>query len=86
MSMEIRFTHEVTRAFEKNKMYAGEISADFLLKLIEKCEEEDYDSSFCADADDEKYHIFIKNGWYIKFCVVDGIIRIVRSHEDNYHE
>ena len=38
-----------------------------------------------SKAADKLYHIFIKDGWYIKFILLDGIVNIISVHKDEYH-
>ncbi len=68
---------------EKNKLYSREVNVDFVLNIIENCnEEENYFSEDSWDADDNKSHIFINKGWYIKFILLKGIVNIISVHKD----
>ena len=67
---------------DKNKLYSKEVSVDFVLKIIESCnEEENYFSEDSWDADDNKSHIFINDGWYIKYILLKGIVSIISVHK-----
>ena len=72
---------------DKNKLYSvREVSVDFLLNIIENCnEEKNYYSMSSWDADDNKSHIFINDGWYIKYILKDGMVNIISVHKDKYH-
>ena len=75
------------RILDKNKLHSGEVDVDFVIDKIEKCEKkENYFPKDSWDADDHKSHTFIKDGWYIKFILKDGIVNIISVHEDEYHD
>ena len=66
----------------KNKLYTREVNAEFVLNIIKSCKEENYYSRFSSDADDNKSHIFINKGWYIKYCLFEGVVNFISIHED----
>ena len=67
---------------DKNKLYSKEVSVDFVLKIIESCnEEENYFSEDSWDADDNKSHIFINDGCDIKYILLKGIVSIISVHK-----
>ena len=67
----------------KNKLFTGDVDVDFVLDLIENCNErENYFPRDSWDADDFKSHIFKVNDWYIKYIIKNGIVNIISVHED----
>ena len=70
---------------EKNKLYTGEITPELVLKIINECEERDYDYRFFSGTDDNKSHIFIKFGWYIKYCLINNKIHFISVHKEKNH-
>ncbi len=67
---------------DKNKLYTREVNDEFVLNKIKTCKRRNYHTEFSLDADDNKAHIFIKDRWYIKFCLIDGEIYIVSVHKE----
>ena len=83
-----RFRHYTERSeiFKKNKLYADEISVELVIRIINDCvEEKDYKYQEFTEADDNKFHIFIKYGWYIKFYLRGGVVYIYSVHKDEKH-
>ena len=70
----------------KNKLYTREVSVEFVLKIIEECDEENYTPKFSPDADDKIAHIFVNNGWYIKYCLFEGVVTFISVHKDENYE
>ena len=68
---------------DKNKLSSFEVDEEFVLGIIENCNEKDnYFPKYSWDADDYKSHVFIKSGWYVKYILKDGIVYIISVHED----
>ena len=66
----------------KNKLYSKEVTVDYVLNLIDKSEVGNYFPQDSWDADDKKSHIFIIEGWYIKYILLEGIVNILSVHKD----
>ncbi len=70
---------------DKNKLYTREVDVKFVLDKINQCKRRNYHTEFSLDADDNTSHVFIKDRWYFKYCVIDGDVNIVSVHkEDQY--
>ena len=68
-------------------IYADEISVELVIKIINDCEEEeDYNYQEFPKVDDNKFHILIKYGWYIKYCLKGGEVYVFSVHKDEKHE
>ena len=85
---KMNFLHfkERSKIWEKNKLFSGEVSVEFVLDIIENCDYDNYESKLgFSKADDKKLHLFIKNGWYIKYCLRGGIVHFVSVHKEKHH-
>ena len=82
---EFRLYIERNDLIDKNKLYTREVNVKFVLDKIEECKKRNYHPEFSLEADDNKAHIFIKDRWYFKYSVIDGVINIISIHkEENY--
>ena len=73
------------KALDKNQLYSGKVDTEFVLKFVESCESKHYNGKGYSKADDKLHHIFIKDGWYIKFYLLKDEVRIVSINEEKYH-
>ena len=86
-NMNFRIYKERPQIADKNKLHTGDVDVEFVLDKIKKCNGDDHRGKpGFADADDNKSHRFIKNGWYIKYFLKDGIVNIVSVHKEEHHD
>ena len=67
---------------DKNKLYTRGVDVKFVLDKINECKKGNYDTEFSLEADDNKAHIFIKDRWYIKYILKDGMVNIISVHKE----
>ena len=67
---------------DKNKLYTRGVTVNFVLDKIDQCKKGNYHTEFYLDADDNIAHVFIKDRWYFKFCLIDGVVNIVSVHKE----
>ena len=68
--------------WDKNKLYSRGVNTEFVLNKVKQCKKKkNYHSEYSLEADDNKAHIFIKDRWYIKYCVIDGVVNIISVHK-----
>ena len=68
----------------KNKLYAKEVNAEFVLGKIIKCRGHDHKAeSGYSDADDNCMHVFKIDGWYIKYFLLNNVVYFVSVHKDD---
>ena len=82
-----KFIHKRDRSeiWDKNKLFIGEVDVKFVLGKINKCKKKNYSTRFSIDADDNKFHIFKVDRWYIKYELISDEVRFVSVHKDESH-
>ncbi len=66
---------------EKNKLATGEVTPEFVANLIKRSTGADYSCSPHHKAPAIEVHIIEKNGWYVKFYILEPDTVFISVHQ-----